>query len=88
MEYEVEIDFGSGGICPVTIEVDDSSVADYARYSLGMTDEPEQWTHDHVPADEWLDNEDDPEGALDWVLKNVPTDAILSALEAKLKPEG
>lgn len=87
MEYEVEIDFGSGGICPVTIEVDDSYIEEYAKDHLGMIDEgdAEEWTHENVSCHEWLDKECDPDAALHWVLENVPHERIIEELEKEMR---
>lgn len=76
MEYTTE----------VTVEVDDSDIERYAKDNLGMIDEgdAEEWTHENVPCSDWLDNEADPDVTLDWVLKNIPHERIIEALEKEM----
>ena len=85
MEYIYAFNLGQAGEVDVEIDIDDCVIEEYAEDTLGMTADPEQWTHDNLSVEVWLDNEDDPENTLNWVLKNVDHETIIAALEAELR---
>ena len=89
MLYTHTVDLGDAGEHDFEVDIDDGAIIEYVSvcFDIGDLDweeKAEKWTHDNVYITDWLDKEDDPDATLDWVLKNVPMDDILSAIEKEV----